>query len=169
MKRSLIKYGYLFLLLPVLSSCWNTEWSEERRINFSKQCSAQTTFDGGGMYFTGFKIEELNNAIIIEKKDQKVIDTLYIQLYDHRNEHDKKHQRYWGKTSKEELTVNHSYEFVFGDDKPYTLHKMEMTMNPQYTMGGEKWGCEMGYYWIDEQEFDQNGNISFTKRGFEYE
>ena len=59
--------------------------------------------------------------------------------------------------------------FYLGEEKPYILDNMEIVMSAQYTMGGEGWGCEMENFTIDNEKFEDSGNIRFKKRGFKYD
>ena len=166
--QHLTKHIYLLISLLLLTSCWSTEWTEKERKDFSEKCSKQINFNAGSIHFDGFEFNELDNAKVIEKNGLKVLDTIVIKIDTHRGNHDKQHKRYWGGFDID-LNVNHSYEFILGNDEPYVLNNMKMIMWAQYTMGGEGWGCEMGNFTIDNEKFEHQGNIGFKKRGFEYE
>lgn len=167
--RALVKNAYLLIPLFLLVSCWSTEWTEKEREEFSQKCSQKTHFNVGAICFTGFEQDEVTIVKAIEKNGLKILDTILIDVNAiRRSDHDKEYLRYWG-SSDIEFNVNHSYEFILGNEEPYVLNNMEMIMWAQYTMGGEGWGCEMGNFTIDEEQFEGIGNICITKRGYEFE
>ena len=166
--KTLINKIYTLILLITLTSCWNTNWSEKERKEFSEKCSKQIYFNTGSICFTGFEFNEIREVKAIEKNGLEILDTILMKIEIQRDNHDKNYKRYWGQTDTE-FNVNHSYEFILGSDKPYILDNMEMIMWAQYTMGGEGWGCEMGNFTIDNEKFEHRGNICITKRGFKFE
>jgi len=152
----------------MLTSCWNTKWTEKERKEFSEKCSKEIYVDVGSICFTGFEFTQIDKAKVIEKNKEKVLDTFLINIYTQRDDHDKKHKRYWGYIDSM-LNVNNTYSFFLGEEIPYVLHDMKKTLSAQYTMGGEGWGCSMSNFTIDDEKFESKGNICIMKRGFEYE
>ncbi len=165
MKLFRIKNLLFIGLSLTLFSCWkSSEWTENERNVFKKKCTETKTFKEGSICFTGFDFNEVNKIKVIEKYKSKPIDTFYIYAEKFRDNHDSIYKQHWADVNKE-FNVKNSYEFNIGKDKPYILDNMEMIMWAQYTMGGEGWGCEMGNFTIDNEKFEDVGNIVFTKRG----
>jgi len=161
----LIKIIFPLLSLMILTSCWKTRWSEKERNEFSENCSKQTYFDAGLISFTGFEFKEIDTIEVIEKRHLEIIDTIYIIIDKHR--HNKGNKRYMGRTDTQ-FNVNHSYEFILGNEKPYVLDNMEMIMWAQFTMLSEGWGCVMGKFTIDNKKYEHRSSIDIVKRDFEY-
>ena len=166
--KNKVKNIIFLLLIIFLTGCLNSsKWTEEERKAFKSKCSSQIYFNTDPICFTGFEFEEIDTVIVIEKDSVTTLDTLYIYPKQQRDKHDEQYHKYWG-ASDVQFNVNHTYEFYLGSNKPYVLDNMEVIMWVQYTMAGEGWGCKMGNFTIDNEKFEHEGNIYFTKRGFKY-
>ncbi len=152
-----------------MTSCSESNrWTEEERIEFERKCNQTTDFIVSPICFEGFEYQ--NSIMIIVRNKERIIDTLYTKMRKNQNNFDKGTNRIWN-THYPKLTfnINNQYEFYIGEGAPYTLNNMEMIMWPQYTATSEGWGCVMGNYTIDNEKFEDRGNIYFKKRGFKYD
>ena len=153
----------LYLTILSLTSCWNSSWTEAERKAFKEKCDSQIYFNIHPIKFTGFEFEEIATIPIVEKDSNKIIDTLFIYPNNQRAAHEIQNQTY-SSSPPLKFNKNHSYEFYLGSDAPYILDNMQMIMWPQYTMRGEGYGCVIGNFTIDGEQFEKVGNMHFKKR-----
>ena len=156
----------VLIVATLLGGCWNSSWTEQERSDFRKKCESQDCIDNPLFCFTGFDFDDIDTILIEEREGDEVIDSMFIYGRPERSSHDEKYQKFWGRLEGQ-INTNYSYDFYLDKGKPYTLHQMEIIMAPEYTMV-EGWGCRMEIFSIDNDHFEDGGNVNFKKRGFTY-
>ena len=151
-----MKATLLLTILLVLTSAHTCHtyrrWTEKEKKDFAEKCSQTDTCDGLGMIFTGFDFPEIEDVLVRQIHNKKVVDTFYIHPY--KSSNDKLGIRYPGNTDRK-LYMKYTFQFITEGEDTFQLTDMKMAVESRFTMFEENYGCIMDDYKIDGVRFEK--------------
>ena len=155
-------YFIILLLLTLIYSCdTHHRWTEKEKNDFAEKCSKTDTCYGLTFAFSGYEFSEIENVLVRQMHNKKVIDSF--SVFPDKVRIDKMRNRYFVSTDRK-LYLRDTFQFIVKGLDTFNLTDMKMIMWSQYTMYAENYGCVMGDYKIDGVRFEHSTNPNFIKK-----
>lgn len=154
MKIKLPIYSVVFFAL-VFTNCGH-KWTEREKTDLKNKCEATVTMSGNNFFaLCGFEGYEIDTILIKEKQNTNTLDSFYVSA--------KKVERSYYVDVDKEINLLNTYEIIIQGQKKYVLRDMKIKMVPQYTNGGEGYGCDIDEYYLDDILEEGHGIIIMKK------
>jgi hypothetical protein len=150
------------IVILFIESC-SRRWTVKEKQEFAQKCSLTDSVQNLALELTGFKQNEIENIIVREMHNGKIIDSFFIHPDKNRFDSLRTRSVAWIEHT---IYIKDSYQIVISENQSFILSDMKIVMWPEYTMFSEGYGCEMGDYKIDGIRFEHNANPDFVKKGW---
>lgn len=153
----------LFAVLVTTTACPSSKWTEERRQAFDQDCRGSASLDWPLMSVEGYPYAEVDTVWVEAYRREVLVDSFFVYPREATSQPDvtwNRHDFY----ADRKLFKGQRYAFYFDPDSAHVLDGLRTGMVPQYTMGGEGWGCAWVEWSVDGIPMGTQGSLHFTSR-----
>jgi hypothetical protein len=140
-----ILLGVFLVLILIVSGCQHN-WSEKQKQEFAQKCSETDTIEELNFYLKDFSYHEVENIYIQQIHNGIIVDSFYAHA--NTSSFDKIRNTYSAGVSRK-ICIKDIYKIIVPGEKPFILSDMKTVVWPTPDWFHENYECIMANYVID--------------------